>query len=112
MVVAAVAAAAVAADCRGRGRGGRGGGGGGGRGVGGGGWLSQLPLIVGVRHLVDSLFVCVANMLLLLVAIGLVIGELVDHGRPNDTETAVWPDTVSFTVLFGAATNIVCVATP
>lgn len=69
--------------------------------------LLLAPLIVGVRNLVDSIWVCLGNMLLLVAAIAVVVVELIETGRSNNTETFVWPDTLDFTIVFGAATNIV-----
>ncbi len=49
--------------------------------------LLLLPLVVGMRWLTQSVWLCLVNMLLLLVALATVIGNLVAAGRAPGVET-------------------------
>eukprot|EP00750_Incisomonas_marina_P002114 INCI12089.2.p1 GENE.INCI12089.2~~INCI12089.2.p1 ORF type:complete len:406 (-),score=37.88 INCI12089.2:660-1877(-) len=66
-----------------------------------------LPLVIGMRWLTQSVWICLINMLLLLAALITVVGELVSAPRAASVETYVVSPTLTVFSLFGATSNIV-----
>ncbi len=69
--------------------------------------LLLLPLVVGMRWLTQSVWMCLLNMLLLLVALATVIGDLAASGRAPGVQTFASAPTLTVFTLFGATSNIV-----
>ena len=65
-----------------------------------------VPLVVSFRKLSSSIWLCAANMGVLLVAILIVVGKLVGTGRAESVETRAFADSLTFFTLFEGATNI------
>ena len=68
--------------------------------------LALAPLVASFRKLSSSIWLCLANMVVLLVAILIVVGKLVVTGRPDNVKTKAFADSLNFYTLFEAATNI------
>lgn len=65
------------------------------------------PVIVSVRQLSDSLWLCFVNFFLILAVLGLVMAKMYEEGRADTVETSLFAEGLTAISLLGAATNIV-----
>mmetsp|Transcript_101621 Transcript_101621/g.313550 ORF Transcript_101621/g.313550 Transcript_101621/m.313550 type:complete len:500 (+) Transcript_101621:57-1556(+) len=66
-----------------------------------------LPFIMTIRRLSESVWLCFANMLLILAVLGIVMAQMSYNGRPEKVKTFLFAEDLTFITIFGAMTNIV-----
>ena len=66
-----------------------------------------LPLVVGMRWLEQSVWLCLINMIILLAAIATVVAGLVSEERSSSVSTHLFAPDLSVMAVFGATSNIV-----
>lgn len=68
--------------------------------------LCTLPIVVSVRHLSDSVWMCFGNLFLIVAVLAIVICRLIADGRHPDIQTFLIAEDLTFLDMFGAMTNI------
>ena len=68
--------------------------------------LFVAPLVMKVRRLIESVWLCLINLVLILGVLAVCEYQLYQEGRPTTTQTFAFAKTLSFTSIAGALTNI------
>ncbi|CAJ1343536.1 unnamed protein product [Effrenium voratum] len=66
-----------------------------------------LPTAASVRHLADSVFLCLLNLVIIMAVLSIVMGKMYLDGRPSQVSTFAFAEGLSFWTVFGAASNVV-----
>jgi len=69
--------------------------------------LCLMPVIVCMRYLSDTVWLCFLNLFLIFAVLGIVLGQLWSTGPLDGVETFLFADDLSFSSMFGALTNVV-----
>jgi len=66
-----------------------------------------LPFVVSVRRLSESVWLCFANLFLILAVLGIVMAAMAYDGPRADAKTFLFAEDLSLLTVFGSMTNIV-----